>query len=63
MLEIPKTEEFDELCQFCHKPTGKKVEMANSHGTCLECLPAYKQELEDFIAERRAKQGVENKSE
>lgn len=54
--ETPPEAEFDELCQKCGKPTGKKIAVGNSHGWCANCLMELKQELEDFKAERRAAQ-------
>ncbi|MBT7553108.1 hypothetical protein HN670_01405 [bacterium] len=65
-LEQPQSanseaEEFDEICQFCKKPTGKKVEIPNSHGTCDACMPGYRQELEEWKADRAARQAETSK--
>ncbi|MCB9803195.1 hypothetical protein H6761_04290 [Candidatus Nomurabacteria bacterium] len=50
---IHQEQEFDEVCQFCGKPTGTKTSIEHSHGTCPECLPKYLKELEDFKEQRR----------
>lgn len=45
---MPSVEKkFDITCQFCRKVYDKS-DAEDSHGVCPECLPAYRQELEDF---------------
>ncbi len=61
--ETPPEAEFDEICQKCGQPTGKKIAVSNSHGWCANCLVEVKQELEDsraYFAElRRAREAME----
>lgn len=66
--ETPLEAEFDEICQKCGQPTGKKIAVDNSHGWCSKCFAGVQQEFEDgkeYFAElrkaREAREAIENK--
>lgn len=67
--ETPPEAEFDELCQTCGAPTGKKIAVGDSHGWCAKCLVDYRQEYEDArehfaeIRRRTEAREAENKQE